>query len=59
MPEIQFNYKEVMGQEIQLHFVPEQFPGTYLEKTKTSMNILLLITFQNNDYFLVLLLSQC
>ena len=28
MPEIQFNYKEVMGQEIQLHFVPEQFPGS-------------------------------
>ena len=27
MPEIQFNYKEVMGQEIQLHFVPESFPG--------------------------------
>ena len=60
MPEIQFNYKEVMGQEIQLHFVPEQFPGTYLEMIKTSKNILLLINFKRiYDYLLVLLLSQC
>ena len=51
MPEIQFNYKEVMGQEIQLHFVPEQFPGTYLEMIKTSKNILLLITFKRMTIF--------